>query len=49
DGSFESIPLPDDSVDVVWSQDAFLHSGNRARPLEEAAPWRKPGARRRTA
>ncbi|GAA0940482.1 MULTISPECIES: class I SAM-dependent methyltransferase [Streptomyces violaceusniger group] len=43
DGSFESIPLPDDSVDVVWSQDAFLHSGNRARPLEEAARVLRPG------
>ncbi|WP_443726317.1 glycine/sarcosine N-methyltransferase [Streptomyces coffeae] len=43
DGSFESIPLPDQSVDVVWSQDALLHSGNRARPLEEAARVLHPG------
>lgn len=43
DGSFERIPLPDNSVDVVWSQDAFLHSGNRARPLEEAARVLRPG------
>lgn len=35
DGSFEDIPLPDESVDVVWSQDAILHSGNRKRVLEE--------------
>ena len=27
----------DNSVDVVWSQDAFLHSGNRTRVLEEIA------------
>jgi SAM-dependent methyltransferase len=43
DGSFENIPYPDDSVDVVWSQDAFLHSGNRTRVLEEIARVLKPG------
>ena len=43
DGSFESIPYPDESVDVVWSQDAFLHSGNRTRVLEEIARVLKPG------
>ncbi|MET7638613.1 methyltransferase domain-containing protein [Streptomyces sp. NPDC005438] len=43
DGSFENIPLDDDSVDVVWSQDAFLHSGNRRRVLEEAARVLRPG------
>jgi SAM-dependent methyltransferase len=43
DGSFEAIPYPDDSVDVVWSQDAFLHSGNRIRVLEEIARVLKPG------
>ncbi|GJL55513.1 MAG: hypothetical protein NPIRA02_26450 [Nitrospirales bacterium] len=35
DGSFEDIPLPDGSVDIVWSQDAILHSGNRKRVIEE--------------
>ena len=35
DGSFEQIPLPDDSVDVVWSQDAILHSGDRRQVFEE--------------
>ena len=35
DGSFEDIPMPDDSVDVVWSQDAILHSSNRERVFEE--------------
>ena len=35
DGSFEEIPLPDASVDVVWSQDAILHSGNREQVLAE--------------
>ncbi len=35
DGSFEEITLPSDSIDVVWSQDAILHSGNRERVLSE--------------
>jgi SAM-dependent methyltransferase len=43
DGSFENIPYPDASVDVVWSQDAFLHSGNRTRVLAEAARVLRPG------
>ncbi|MFR9674503.1 methyltransferase domain-containing protein [Streptomyces sp. TR06-5] len=43
DGSFEDLPYPDSSVDVVWSQDAFLHSGNRTRVLEEAARVLRPG------
>jgi sarcosine/dimethylglycine N-methyltransferase len=34
-GDFENIPEPDDSYDVVWSQDAILHSGNRPRVLDE--------------
>jgi len=34
-GDFESIPDPDDSYHIVWSQDAILHSGNRARVLDE--------------
>ncbi|MEL7048309.1 MAG: methyltransferase domain-containing protein [Pseudomonadota bacterium] len=45
DGSFEDIPLPDASVDVVWSQDAILHSGRRAPVVEEAARVLKPGGR----
>ena len=35
DGSFEDIPLPDSSVDVVWSQDAILHSGDREKVFDE--------------
>jgi sarcosine/dimethylglycine N-methyltransferase len=34
-GDFENVPEPDDSYDVVWSQDAFLHSANRPRVLDE--------------
>lgn len=43
DGSFEEIPYPDNSVDVVWSQDAFLHSGDRRRVVEEIARVLRPG------
>ena len=34
-GDFENIPEDDDSFDIVWSQDAILHSGNRPRVLDE--------------
>ena len=34
-GDFENIPDTDDSYDVVWSQDAILHSGRRERVLDE--------------
>ena len=36
-GSFENIPEPLDSFDIIWSQDAILHSGNRKRVLAEVA------------
>ncbi len=42
-GSFEDIPANDGSFDVVWSQDAILHSGNRERVIEEVARVLKPG------
>jgi len=45
DGSFEAIPAEDSSFDVVWSQDAILHSGNREKVLEEVARVLKPGGR----
>lgn len=35
DGSFEEIPASDRSYDVVWSQDAILHSGDRTKVVEE--------------
>jgi sarcosine/dimethylglycine N-methyltransferase len=34
-GDFEAVPEPDNSFDVVWSQDAILHSGNRVQVLRE--------------
>lgn len=37
DGSFEEIPLPDGSVELVWSQDAILHSGDREKVFEEVS------------
>jgi sarcosine/dimethylglycine N-methyltransferase len=43
DGSFEDLPFQDNSFDVVWSQDAFLHSGDRVRVLEEAIRVLRPG------
>jgi sarcosine/dimethylglycine N-methyltransferase len=36
DGSFEDLPFEDKRFDVIWSQDSLLHSGDRARVLEEA-------------
>ncbi|WP_205857789.1 SAM-dependent methyltransferase, partial [Phytoactinopolyspora endophytica] len=42
DGSFEDLPFEDNSYDIVWSQDAFLHSGDRVRVLEEAVRVLRP-------
>lgn len=41
--SFEEIPGPADAYDVVWSQDAFLHSGARRKVLSEIARVLAPG------
>jgi sarcosine/dimethylglycine N-methyltransferase len=41
-GSFEDVPEPDASFDVVWSQDAFLHSGRRSVVLAEALRLLRP-------
>ncbi|EAR22878.1 class I SAM-dependent methyltransferase [Nitrococcus mobilis] len=43
DGSFEDLPFNDRHFDVVWSQDAILHSGNRRKVLEEVARVLAPG------
>src|SRR5699024_4157475 len=43
DGSFEDIPFGDDQFDLVWSQDAFLHSGDPTRLLTEVLRVMKPG------
>jgi sarcosine/dimethylglycine N-methyltransferase len=43
DGDFEHIPADDGVFDVVWSQDAILHSGHRGRVVSEASRVLKPG------
>ncbi|MCF8331361.1 MAG: methyltransferase domain-containing protein [Bacteroidales bacterium] len=43
DGSFEDIPFKDNTFDIVWSQDAILHSGEREQTIKEAARVLKPG------
>jgi len=42
-GDFEALDFPDASFEVVWSQDAFLHSGRRAHVLSEAVRVLAPG------
>ncbi len=42
-GRFEDAPVPSSHFDVVWSQDAFLHSGDREQTLREAARALKHG------
>ena len=43
EGNFEDIPFDTASYEFVWSQDAFLHSNNRRRVLEEVNRVLKPG------
>ncbi|HKJ77410.1 MAG TPA: methyltransferase domain-containing protein [Gammaproteobacteria bacterium] len=43
DGSFDSVPYEDGTFDVIWSQDAFLHSDDRAKVMAEAARLLKSG------
>ncbi|KAA6187750.1 methyltransferase domain-containing protein [Thiohalocapsa marina] len=43
EGSFEAVPAADASFDLVWSQDAILHSGHRDRVIAEAARVLRPG------
>jgi sarcosine/dimethylglycine N-methyltransferase len=45
DGSFEDIPADDQKFDIVWSQDAILHSGHREKVLQEVERVLKPGGR----
>lgn len=44
-GSFENIPLEDETFDVVWSQDAMVHSANRDQVVSEAVRVLKPGGK----
>lgn len=43
DGNFEAIPFDDNSMDIVWSQDAILHSGCREKVFQEVDRVLKPG------
>lgn len=45
DASFEHIDIPDASVDIVWCQDAILHSGDRVQVLKEVDRVLRPGGR----
>ena len=35
EGNFEDIPFPDNSFDIIWSQDAIVHSANRELVVQE--------------
>jgi sarcosine/dimethylglycine N-methyltransferase len=43
DASFEDVPAEGGEFDFVWSQDSFLHSGQRERVLNEVDRVLKPG------
>jgi len=43
DGNFENIPVEHDSFDVIWSQDAILHSGQKEQVMREVSRVLKPG------
>jgi sarcosine/dimethylglycine N-methyltransferase len=43
DGDFEQLPYDDNSFDIVWCQDSFLHSDNRGKVMEEIARVLKSG------
>ncbi len=43
DGSYDSVPMEDNSFDVVWSEDAMLHSNNKIQIMKEAKRLLKPG------
>ncbi len=43
DGNFEEMPFKDDTYDIVWSQDAILHSNQKRKVFGEAHRVLKPG------
>lgn len=45
EGDFASLDFADASFDRAWSQEAFLHSGEREKVLAETARVLKPGGR----
>jgi sarcosine/dimethylglycine N-methyltransferase len=42
DGNFEDMPFPDNEYDIVWSEDAILHSGNKEIVFQEVHRILKP-------
>ncbi len=42
DGNFEALPFEDAQFDIIWSQDAILHSGNKLKVFEEVHRVLKP-------
>ena len=44
-GNFEAVDAEAASFDVIWSQDAFLHSGRRDTIIAEIARLLKPGGK----
>ncbi len=42
DGSFENIPAEHNTFDMVWSQDAILHSGEKEKVMQEVSRVLKP-------
>lgn len=45
EGDFTHLPFEDECFDVVWSQEAILHAGDRARVCAEVARVLVPGGR----
>ncbi len=43
DGSFEALPFEDASMDLVWCQDAILHSSDRRKVFAEVDRVLRPG------
>lgn len=43
EGSYTDVPTQDESFDLAWSQDAFLHSDRREVAISEAARVLRPG------
>jgi len=42
DGCFEDLPFEDDFFDIIWSEDAILHSGEKDKVIAEAARVLRP-------
>ena len=42
-GNFEDLPFEDRSFDIVWSEDALLHSGDKTQVFHEVFRVLKPG------